>query len=98
MTDSTAAVLDELFDVIEARKVELPVGSYTTELFTHQKGENAALEKLGEEVTEVVLAAKDADDEGLVAESADLVYHLLVVLSMHDLTLDDLRAELRARR
>jgi phosphoribosyl-ATP pyrophosphohydrolase len=90
-------VLDELFATIEERKETLPEGSYTASLFTHEKGENAVLEKLGEETTETILAAKDGDREEVVAESADLVYHLLVVLAMADADLDDLRAELRKR-
>ena len=100
MSDETAhdaAVLDELFATIEARKQELPDDSYTASLFTHEKGENAVLEKLGEETTETILAAKDDDRDGLTAESADLVYHLLVMLSMKDLDVDDLRDELRER-
>ncbi|WP_368407870.1 phosphoribosyl-ATP diphosphatase [Haloarchaeobius salinus] len=91
-------VLDELFAVVEDRKENLPEGSYTTSLFTHEKGENAVLEKLGEEATELVLAAKDDDHDELVHESADIVYHLLVLLSMKDLDVDDLRAELAERR
>ncbi|MFB6282155.1 MAG: phosphoribosyl-ATP diphosphatase [Haloferacaceae archaeon] len=91
------SVLDALFETIEQRKADLPEGSYTASLFTHEKGENATLEKVGEEATEVVLAAKDDDRDALVAESADLVYHLLVLLAMHDLTVDDLRAELESR-
>ncbi|MDZ7701607.1 MAG: phosphoribosyl-ATP diphosphatase [Halobacteriales archaeon] len=94
----TEDVLEELFDVIESRKAERPEGSYTAELFDHEKGENAVLEKLGEEVTELVLAAKDGDEDAVAHESADLVYHLLVLLSMHDMHLEDLLAELRARR
>ncbi|QCC48646.1 phosphoribosyl-ATP diphosphatase [Halobellus limi] len=92
-----AEVLDELFATIEERKETLPEGSYTASLFTHEKGENAVLEKLGEETTETILAAKDEEEEELLAESADLVYHLLVLLAMEDATLDDLRAELRER-
>jgi phosphoribosyl-ATP pyrophosphohydrolase len=91
------AVLDELFATIESRKEELPEGSYTTSLFTHEKGENAVLEKIGEETTEAILAAKDDDREELTAESADLVYHLLVLFAMKDLDVDDLRGELRDR-
>ena len=104
MSDESAAVeeerdvIEELFGVIEERKATLPDESYTASLFTHEKGENAVLEKLGEESTEVVLAAKDDDREELVAESADLVYHLLVLLSMKDVELDELRAELETRR
>jgi phosphoribosyl-ATP pyrophosphohydrolase len=90
-------VLDDLFATIEQRKRDLPEGSYTASLFTHAKGENAVLEKLGEEATEVILAAKDDDDDELLHESADFVYHLLVLLAMKDATLDDLREELHDR-
>lgn len=91
-------ILEELFDVIEERKRTTPEDSYTASLFTHEKGQNAVLEKLGEETTEVVLAAKDENREELAHESADLVYHLLVLLSMQDMTLDDLLSELETRR
>jgi len=97
VSDDTDAVLDALFATIEDRRDELPEGSYTASLFTHEKGENAVLEKIGEEATEVILAAKDDDGEELLAESADLVYHLLVLLAMKEATVDDLRAELEAR-
>jgi phosphoribosyl-ATP pyrophosphohydrolase len=96
--DDAAAVLEELFAVIESRKANLPEGSYTTRLFTHEKGENYVLEKLGEEATEILLAAKDDDADELAAESADFVYHLLVLLSMKGMDPEDLLAELRARR
>jgi phosphoribosyl-ATP pyrophosphohydrolase len=92
-----AEVLDELFATIEDRKETLPEGSYTASLLTHEKGKNAVLEKLGEETTETILAAKDDDEAELLAESADLVYHLLVLLAREDVTLDDLRVELRER-
>ncbi|AFK18136.1 phosphoribosyl-ATP diphosphatase [Haloferax mediterranei ATCC 33500] len=93
----TDEVLDELFSTIESRKADLPEDSYTTTLFTHEKGENYVLEKLGEEMTETILAAKDDDREELLYESSDLVYHLLVLLSMKDASLDDLREELKSR-
>jgi len=96
--DAHDDVLDDVFAVIEDRKENLPEGSYTTSLFTHEKGENAVLEKLGEETTELILAAKDDDREELAHESADIVYHLLVLLSMKEMDLDDLRAELAERR
>ena len=92
-----AAALDALFETIEDRKATLPEDSYTASLFTHEKGENAVLEKLGEETTETILAAKDDDREELLRESADLVYHLLVLLASKDLDVDDLRSELRER-
>ena len=96
--DDTADVIDEVFDVIEDRKAELPEDSYTASLFTHEKGENAVLEKLGEETTELILAAKDDDREEIAYEAADIVYHLLVLLSMKDMDLEDLRDELAERR
>jgi len=94
----TEAVLDDLFAVIEQRKADLPENSYTASLFTHEKGENAVLEKLGEESTELILAAKDGDDDELAHEAADIVYHMLVLLAMHDMDVEDLRAELTERR
>lgn len=97
-SEPTGDVIDEVFAVIEDRKAELPEDSYTTSLFTHEKGENRVLEKLGEETTEVILAAKDDANDELAAESADLLYHLLVLLSMKDMDLEDLRAELEERR
>lgn len=90
-------ILDELFAVVESRKEELPEGSYTTSLFTHEKGENAVLEKLGEEMTELILAAKDDDTDEIAHEAADIIYHMFVLLSMQEMTLDELRAELRER-
>jgi phosphoribosyl-ATP pyrophosphohydrolase len=98
MTDPPTDVIDELFEVIEQRKEQLPEDSYTASLFSHEKGENAALEKLGEETTEVMLAAKDENREALTHEAADVVYHLLVVLAMYDVTVEDLRTELAERR
>lgn len=91
-------VLRELYEVIEQRKEDLPEDSYTASLFTHEKGVNAALEKIGEESTEFVLAGKDGDAEELAAEGADLVYHMLVVLAQNDVDVEKLLDELRERR
>lgn len=90
--------LRELFDVIEDRKERMPENSYTASLLDHEKGENAALEKLGEEATEFLLAAKDGDTDELAHEGADIVYHMLVVLAQHDMDVEDLLDELDARR
>jgi len=95
--DDADAVLDELFATIKQRQADLPEDSYTASLFTHEKGENAVLEKLGEESTELILAAKDDDLDELRYESADFVYHLLVLFAMKGLDVDDLRDELEAR-
>ncbi len=91
-------ILSDLFETIESRKETLPEDSYTASLFTHEKGENAVLEKLGEETTELVLAAKDDESAEVAHEAADLVYHLLVLLAMQDMDVEDLLSELEARR
>jgi len=96
--EDTAEILDELFAVIEDRKETLSEDSYTASLFTSEKGENELLEKLGEESTELILAAKDDDHEEIAHESADIVYHLLVLLSMKEMDVADLREELAERR
>ena len=96
-TDETGETLDSLFATIKQRQAELPEESYTASLFTHEKGENGVLEKLGEESTELILAAKDDDLDELRYESADFVYHLLVLFAMKGLDVDDLRAELESR-
>ena len=92
------AVFEELFGVIEDRKERLPDDSYTAALLTHEKGDDAVLEKLGEETTEFILAAKDDRPDRMTSEAADVVYHLLVALVAHDVTAADLREELTDRR
>lgn len=95
---TAADILAELFTVIEERKRVMPSDSYTASLFAHERGENAVLEKLGEETAELILAAKDEDHEAIAHESADLVYHLLVLLAMKGMPLSDLTDELADRR
>lgn len=89
-------VLPELFALLESRKAELPEDSYTASLLSGH--EDKLLKKIGEEATEVVMAAKDGDAAHLRYEIADLVYHLLVVMVRQGLTLDDLAGELASRR
>lgn len=88
-------MLDELFAIIESRKMKLPEGSYTRQLM--EAGEDRILRKIGEEALEVIFAAKGEGSQRLIEESADLIYHLLVLLSYKDLTLDQVKAELAAR-
>lgn len=88
-------MLDELFQIIEDRKKQQPSGSYTAQLMA--SGENKILRKIGEETLEVVFAAKDEGDQRLVEESADLIYHLWVLLSYKGLQLDQVKAELSSR-
>lgn len=94
--DGIGAVLEELYRVIAARRREMPEGSYTTYLF--EKGLNKILKKVGEEAAETIIAAKDEDLSALTAETADLVYHLLVLMVERGLTLEALGGELARRR
>ena len=88
-------MLKELSEIIEDRKNKMPEGSYTVELL--QAGQDQVLKKVGEEAMEVILAAKGQGSQRLVEETADLLYHLLVMLAAHDLTLSDVEEELRRR-
>ncbi|MFQ5857855.1 MAG: phosphoribosyl-ATP diphosphatase [Anaerolineae bacterium] len=94
--DSDSAILDELFTVIQDRKVNMPAGSYTVRLF--EKGPAEIAKKVGEEVIEVIVASAQSDREQLVYESADLIYHLLVLLAEHDISVEELYEELIKRR
>jgi phosphoribosyl-ATP pyrophosphohydrolase/phosphoribosyl-AMP cyclohydrolase len=89
-------VLEELYGVIQGRRREMPAGSYTTYLF--EKGLNKILKKVGEESAETIIAAKDEDPAALTAETADLVYHLLVLMVERGLPLEALGRELARRR
>lgn len=88
-------VIEELFAVIESRKTEKIEGSYTCYLF--EKGIDKILKKCGEECAELIIAAKNADKAEIVNESADLIYHMLVLLAASDVPADALMAELAAR-
>ena len=88
-------VLDELFEVILDRKANPTPGSYTAKLLS---GGDEILKKVGEEAIEVLLAGKGQSDQRLIEESADLLYHVLVLLASRNLTLDDVRGELASRR
>ena len=92
----SGGLLHELYDVIQSRQRERPSGSYTTYLF--DKGLDKILKKVGEESAETIIAAKNDDPKQLVAEVADLLYHLLVLLVARDVNLDDVRDELARRR
>ena len=88
-------ILDELYAVIVDRKVNPTPGSYTLKLLANV---DEALKKVGEEAVEVILAGKGQSDQRLIEESADLLYHLFVVLVARDLSLDAVREELQQRR
>jgi len=88
-------VLARVAEVLEARKGAPAEDSYAASLFA--KGRNKILEKVGEEATEVLLAAKDGDREAVVAETADLWFHSLIMLAEQGLGPDDVLAELERR-
>jgi phosphoribosyl-ATP pyrophosphohydrolase/phosphoribosyl-AMP cyclohydrolase len=89
-------VLADLYQLIEQRKQLRPEGSYTTYLFN--SGLDKILKKVGEEATETVVAAKNPDDDRLTSETADLLYHVIVLLVERDIELDDVIRELKHRR
>ena len=84
-----------LFDVIESRKQNPSEGSYTSKLFA--EGLPKIAQKVGEEATEVVVAALAQDDRRLIEEVADLAYHTLVLLAARGLTIQDMVTELERR-
>lgn len=89
------SILGKLEKVIRDREAERPEGAYTTYLF--EKGVDKILKKVGEEASEVIIAAKNRDKEELKWESADLLYHLLVLLREQDLPFGDVLKVLEKR-
>ena len=87
--------LSGLVKLIEGRKIEKTEGSYTTYLF--EKGLDKILKKVGEESTEVIIAAKADDKKETVYEIADLTYHLLVLMIQMGISLEDIHKELASR-
>jgi phosphoribosyl-ATP pyrophosphohydrolase len=92
---SSHDTLERLAAIIESRRGGDPDKSYVARLFS--KGADAMLKKVGEEATEVVMAAKDGDAPKLVGEVADLWFHTMIVLAAHGLRPADVLAELQRR-
>jgi phosphoribosyl-AMP cyclohydrolase / phosphoribosyl-ATP pyrophosphohydrolase len=93
--EESYSILAELEQVIEQREKERPEGAYTTYLF--EKGVDKILKKVGEESAEVIIAAKNRDQEELKWESADLLYHLLVLLREQKLPFKEVLGVLKER-
>jgi len=87
--------LIHLQDLIYQRKQEMPEGSYTTKLFN--KGINKIAQKVGEEAVELVIEAKDNNDELFINEAADLMYHYLVLLAAKNKRIEDVIEVLEER-
>ena len=87
--------LEGLYDLLKGRKETLPEGSYTTYLF--QKGIDKILKKVGEECTEVIIAAKADDKAETIYEIADLAYHVMVLMNEMGITMEEVHRELASR-
>lgn len=87
--------LQGLYDLLKGRKETLPEGSYTTYLF--QKGIDKILKKVGEECTEVIIAAKADDKAETIYEIADLTYHVMVLMNEMGISMEEVHRELASR-
>jgi phosphoribosyl-ATP pyrophosphohydrolase len=97
-TTADPRVIAEIWTVICDRADNPKEGSYTTRLLTDEKGIDKVLEKVGEESTEFILAAKNGIAGRTASEAADLLFHLLVALKAAGVDLSDVMAELEQRR
>ena len=93
--EQEAFSLDGLYALLQGRKNDLPEGSYTTYLF--QKGLDKILKKVGEESTEVIIAAKADDKRETVYEIADLAYHVMVLMVQMGISVEEIHNELAGR-
>ncbi len=89
------AVLQELFETVQARRAEKAEGSYTCYLF--EQGLDKILKKCGEECSEVIIAAKNGKQEDTVGELSDLLYHLTVLMVQQGIPLEAVEEELARR-
>ncbi len=94
-TPPSGDLLSRLADVIDSRRTADPERSYVARLLS--RSEDAVLKKIGEEATETVMAAKDGDPARIIAETADLWFHCLVMLARYDLRPEQVLAELERR-
>jgi phosphoribosyl-AMP cyclohydrolase / phosphoribosyl-ATP pyrophosphohydrolase len=95
MPEKNIDFLIYLQDLIDKRKSEMPENSYTTSLF--RKGINKIAQKVGEEAVELIIEAKDNNQELFLNESADLLYHMLVLLTAKGYRIEDVIEILRSR-
>jgi phosphoribosyl-ATP pyrophosphohydrolase len=92
----TDIVLDSLYNIIKSRKGGDPNTSYTAKLF--ERGTKKIAQKVGEEATEAVIAAVSRDKKELIAESADLLFHLMILWADQNVTPNEVLAELTQRK
>lgn len=89
-------ILDELYEIILDRKTNPKEGSYTCYLW--EKGQDKILKKVGEETSEVIIGSKNNNRDEVIYESADLMYHLMVLLAYHEIKPEEVMEELKKRR
>jgi phosphoribosyl-ATP pyrophosphohydrolase/phosphoribosyl-AMP cyclohydrolase len=94
-SEAHGGILERVLQIIAARKASPQPGSYTTKLF--EAGQDTILKKVAEEAGEVLIAAKGGKREDIIYEVADLLFHTLMVLGYHDLSLQDVWQELGTR-
>jgi len=94
--NNNTQILGRLFETIESRKGDDPKSSYTASLLS--KGPAHCARKFGEEAVEAIIAGTGESDQALIAESADTIYHLMVLLAARDLSFHDVCTELKTRR
>ena len=87
--------MEGLYELLEGRKKDMPEGSYTSYLF--EKGLDKILKKVGEECTEVIIAAKAEDKPETVYEIADLAYHVMVLMVQNGISVEEIQKELASR-
>lgn len=92
------AIIAEIWSVIEEREKNPSPESYTSQLLTDKKGIDKVLEKVGEESTEFIIAAKNGLHDRTVEEASDLIFHFLVALRASGIDLSDVMHELERRR
>jgi len=92
---SKTEFIDRVTEIIKERKNADPAESYTASLY--KDGLNKIAQKVGEEATETIIAALGETDERLVSESADLIFHLMMLLDIKGLSMDDVMDELNRR-
>jgi len=87
--------IEELYQIIIDRKKRLPKDSYVASLFN--EGSDRIIQKVGEEATEVVIAAKNGEKKRIIAETADLQFHIFVLLANFNIAYDEILEELDKR-
>jgi phosphoribosyl-ATP pyrophosphohydrolase len=95
---TTTDILAELWQVINDRLENPSPRSYVSQLVSGEKGSDRVLEKIGEEATEFIIAAKNQDPSRVVSEAADLQFHLMVALRVSGVSFQDVLDELSSRR